>query len=413
MYKSLMKITSNVYIRWIVIGLLSLMAVVSVVQGVRNAVDISQDFQWDAAKALMEGIDPYRISLDSSYDYNSEGLTDFYRLFTDAGVKQKMEANQFPSLLMLLAPFTMFAPLTARYMWVVANLIFTVGIVFLLRKTFLKNADKFEFAVIILLMLAGTPYRNQVGVGQHTLFSFCFFLMAVYFDEMKPKGNSVAVTICMFVSYFKYTLTAPLTLYLLYRRRFKEFVISIVMHVILTIVAAVKLGTSVVYMITAPLQVSSMLSAEGGLDLGALFAGRPIYLVIGALVVILLLYIAIKMPEGRGEILFASLLLWSLILVYHRTYDFFVLVAVPVIFISVEDSPSTKSSEDSNSYNDNDELFRKITRISYYCLIMMVYFGLRLFNENIPSRICVGIIYYIFTVYVTYLAIRQIGAIKK
>lgn len=414
MYKSLKKITSNVYVRWLIIGLLGLMAAVSVLQGVRNAISISQDFQWDAAKALMEGIDPYRISLDSSYDYKSESLTEFYRLFTDAGVKQKMEANQFPSLLMLLAPFTMFAPLSARYMWVVANIVFTVGIIFFLRKTFLKNADKYEFAVIVLLMLAGTPYRNQLGVGQHTLFSFCFFLMAVYFDEVKPKGNSILVTLCMFVSYFKYTLTAPITLYLLYRRRFKEFIISILMHVILTVLAAIKLGTGVVYMITAPLKVSSMLSAEGGLDLGAIFAGQPIYLVIGAVIVVVLLYIAIKTPEGRGELLFASLLLWSLVLVYHRTYDFFVLVAVPVIFIPVKgrDAKETQLPEASDKV-DNNELLRKITVISYYCLIMMVYFGLRLFNENIPSRICVGVIYYAFTVFVTYLAIRQIGEKKR
>lgn len=391
MYISLQRILSNKYIRYIIVAILGLLAVVSVIQGVRNAAALSQDFQWDATKALMSGIDPYEASLNPDMKYNNAGLDEFYRLFTDAGVKQKMEANQFPSLLILLVPFTWMNPLTARYAWIVANLLFTAGIIFLLKKTILKRADNFEFAVIVLLMLAGTPYRNQLGVGQHTLFSFFFFLAAVYYDECRPKGNSIAVTLCMFISYFKYTLTAPLTLYLLYRRRFKEFAVSVVMHVILTILAAVKLGKSIVYMILAPLKVSSMLSAEGGLDLGALFSGNSLYLVIAGLVVVILIYIAYKLPEGKGYLLLPILTLWSLILVYHRTYDFFVLAAVAYFYIN----------------DDDNKKLRQMTIVPYYLVTILVYFGLRVFNENVPSRIVVGIIYYAFTVYLTVLTLKE------
>ena len=76
---------------------------------------------------------------------------------------------------------------------------------------------------MILFMISGTPYRNQLGVGQHTLFSFMFFLIAVYAcqknEERKdPKKFKLSIAVPLAVSYFKYTLTAPLALYFLYKK---------------------------------------------------------------------------------------------------------------------------------------------------------------------------------------------------
>ena len=129
-----------------------------------------------------------------------------------------MEANQFPSLFMILLPFTVLPPLAARYVWILCNLIFTALIVILLRKSVLADMDKYWFSVLMLLMIAGTPYRNQLGVGQHTLFAFCFFLIAVYFSEYREKRNIVITVCALFVSFFKYTLTAPLVLYFVYKK---------------------------------------------------------------------------------------------------------------------------------------------------------------------------------------------------
>ena len=144
----------------------------------RNAAQFSQDFQWDAVKTFTMRINPYDESLDPSGILDQYGFDDYYL---------QMEANQFPSLLMLLIPYTFLPPLTARYAWIISNMIFTAGIIFLLRKTFLKDADRDVFAAFMLLMIAGTPYRNQLGVGQHTLFAFFFFLLAVWFDEREDK----------------------------------------------------------------------------------------------------------------------------------------------------------------------------------------------------------------------------------
>ena len=47
---------------FVAVVLLTVLAVISIFGGIRNAVRFSQDFQYDAARALMMGADPYELS---------------------------------------------------------------------------------------------------------------------------------------------------------------------------------------------------------------------------------------------------------------------------------------------------------------------------------------------------------------
>lgn len=393
-------------VRYVCLALLAAMALVSLIQGVRNAAELSQDFQWDAAKAFSMRIDPYELSFDTSRAKEYPDLAGFYRLFEENGLKQQMEANQFPSLLMLLIPYTFLPPLAARYAWIISNLIFTAGIIFLLRRTFLKEADRDLFAAFMLLMIAGTPYRNQLGVGQHTLFSFFFFLLAVWcesrYDGRKENGEkgrdhkvSVALVICLFICYFKYTLTVPLCLYFVYKKRWPEIVISAGMHVVLTAFSAVWLRDSFINMIVKPLKVSSALAAEGGLDLGALLNGSSLAYVLALLIMAGLLIMAVRLSaeingntgERMDGIFISVLILWSLIITYHRTYDFFVMITVLAFFLARKRKGWFKAG--------------------YAVTLVSVFFILRVFSESDASRIAIGAVYYLFTIAVTVSAVRD------
>jgi len=178
------------YIKKALLYILTVLAVVSVVQGVKNALLFSQDFQYDAALALRCGINPYEESLHPTGILQTGPTADFYDFFEERGIPQKMEANQFPSLLMLLYPMTLLPYSTARVLWLILNLLFTLLSVILLRKTFCRDMDRDVFSILMLLMVAGTPWRNQLGVGQHTLFSFFFFLLLRFILSIrKNTGN--------------------------------------------------------------------------------------------------------------------------------------------------------------------------------------------------------------------------------
>ncbi len=382
------KVVQNKLFRYVVLTVLGLMACISVYQGCQNALRYSQDFQWDCAKALVSRISPYSIYFGNQDPSQYEELAEFYSYYESIDAPQRMEPNQFPSLLWLLLPYTLMSANTARIAWLISNLFFTIGIIWLLRKLFFENVSAFDFYVPMLLMLSGTPYRNQLGVGQHSLFAFFFFLLAVWFMRRK-KGEAGAI-ICLFVCYFKYTLTAPLVLYFIYKKRYRPVIVSIAMHVVLTVFSAVWLSDSVVNMIKLPLRAASWLSAEGGLDLGALLGGSMFAYVIAFVVMLLLLWAAVKLPEGEDALLLSVLVMWSMILTYHRSYDFFVLAAVSAILI-----PRAAYSRNSNS---------RVTFtywIGYLLVVLGVYFVLRVFSESVPSRIGVGIIYYGFTIYLT------------
>ena len=84
----------------IVLAFFMLMAVISVAQGVHNAVGIlhgSYDFQYDSALLLRLRLNPYDESLNPQGISEQLGLFDFY---------DKVEANQFPSMLAILIPLT-------------------------------------------------------------------------------------------------------------------------------------------------------------------------------------------------------------------------------------------------------------------------------------------------------------------
>lgn len=368
----------NKKLRIVILAMVALPALISIVQGCRNAAAFSQDFQWDAAKVFALKINPYQESLAPSGILKQYGYEEYFK---------QMEANQFPSLLMLLLPYTLLPPLAARYAWLASNLLFTVGIIWLLKKTFLKQMKRDTFTLLMLLMLAGTPYRNQLGVGQHTLFSFFFFLLAVYFSERK-KGE-IPMIVSLVLCYFKYTLTVPLALYFIYKRRYKELAASVLVHIGLTFVAALWLDATFFDMLLEPLQVSSALASEGGLDFGALFSGSGFSFVLAGIVMLLLFCMMLLLPQGSDGLTIGLLTLWSLIVTYHRTYDFFVLVLVAALFYEKEQA--------------------EFIKVAYVAVLFAVFFVLRVFSESVPSKICVGALYYLFTIGMTALALVSIA----
>ncbi|MCR5420502.1 MAG: glycosyltransferase 87 family protein [Lachnospiraceae bacterium] len=379
MNKQLERLWSLKTVRYALLAILTVMALISLLQGIRNALEFSQDFQWDATKTFTMRINPYDESLNPSGILDRYGFEEYYL---------QMEANQFPSLLMLLIPYTFLPPLAARYAWIISNLIFTVGIIVLLRQTFLKKADKYVFVAFMLLMIAGTPYRNQLGVGQHTLFAFFFFLLAVRLDEMEDsKCAYVFSVLSLFVCYFKYTLTVPLCIYFIYKRKYMKIIISAFFHVVLTLVAALWLDDSFINMIIKPLKVSSALSAEGGIDFGALLKGSVFAYLLAFFVMLFLLVMSFKLSKEMELQVISILILWSLIITYHRTYDFFVITVVLAFYLA----------------RQRDFIFK----LWYAIVIAGVFFGLRIFSESAGSKIAVGIIYYCFTISMTYIVLKE------
>ncbi len=396
--KRFVKLTTSDKRFWILLYvLLALMAVISIYEGIGNGIVWSQDFQYDATSALINGYDPYDISMDFDEDRLPDipNLKGFYEYYDGLGTPQRMEANQFPSLLYILTPYALIPYNAARILWLVTNILCTAVIIWLLKKTFMSKVDDRLYPVFMMLMLAGTPWRNQLGVGQHTLFAVAFFLLAVYVSgcydagggEEKLSGISdstgegveskwlriVVSGLLLSLSYLKYTVTAPLALYFIYKRKWKEFAVSLVPHILLTGAAAFFLHESYISMLMKPLKVAAALAAEGSIDIGVLTKGSSAGLFVTAAAMLFLLAVALMLPEGNDELYISVAVLLSLVMTYHRTYDFFIMI---IVF----------------GYYSTGRM--KTAEIIYLITTLAFFFVLRIFHENVISLTVSGALYY-------------------
>ena len=376
-----------------VIIILSLASALSVWQGIRNAACFSQDFQWDAARALLMRIDPYEASL-SERPPMAGALRKFYEYFESIDAPQKMEANQFPSLLFLLILYALMPYRTAKFFWLFSNLFCSALVLWLFRQTFAARIGRFEAAALSLLMIAGTPWRNQIGVGQHTLFSLAFFLLAVFISQ---KGDNPPYPYlsgaALAVSYFKYTLTAPLALYFVYRKKWREFTFSVLIHIIGNIFGALWLKKSLIYVIIAPLKVASNLAGEGSIDIGALSGGAAWSMALTLIIMLALFILALKLPDGKGAEFFALLIFLSLIMTYHRTYDYFCLIlAYAGVWSLLNENDDAGVSDRALSRPLSDLLL-----YGFWLLVIYFFFVLRLFHENSAALAAGATLYYLYT----------------
>ena len=322
--------------------ILCLMAAISIAIGCVNAVDYpkgSFDFQYDSAKVFSLRMDPYDETMHPTEFQESLNLTKYYG---------SLQANQFPSMLMMLLPFTLLSPMTANWVWMLCNMLFSMGIVYLIKTLifdecydkwcqdntlFVKKDGVLLYCFFVELLFIGTPWRNNIGNGQHTIMALFSFLLAVYFSK---HNKEVLSGTALAISFFKYTLTVPLAIFFLHKKKYKALLVSMGIHVVLTVVAAIWLNASVIDMIIKPVKISSHLNAEGFLDIGAIFELGKVGMVITVLILLsTILYVLTGKYVGTDSELLSILIMLALVSTYHRPYDYFVLI-IPVIVLSLK-----------------------------------------------------------------------------
>jgi len=317
----------TVSLKNLVVLTLLIPAVFSIAVGVKNAMNPdygSADFQWDASRILLMRLNPYQLTLSTD-----PAPTDKY-------TPDKLTANQVPSCLILLWPYAVFDWSTAKVLWLLSNLLFTAILVIYSFKLFFPDAGWNVKFTVLSLFVIGTPWRNLVGIGQHTLFSLAFFVLAAYYSDKKQKFLS---GILLGISYFKYTTIFPMLPYFLYKKRYMPIAISFGLHGILHLLASFWLGEWPHTLVFQSLEVSSRHSLNGYIDILAVFShmGMDLPTIVGLLpaLAIMLGTAVIAIKAKRKDDLAAMTLVGmvSIIVVYHRRIYDFVVLLFPLMFV--------------------------------------------------------------------------------
>jgi hypothetical protein len=183
-------------------AVLAAMAAVSVVGGLRNAATLNLDFQWSAARVLLEGADPFLL----------EQLGDPSGRLSSGAVHAHL-------LYVLYLPLAILDVDTARGVWSVINIMLaTIAVIVLGRALSLERG---ETLVLGLLLLSSTPLRVAVGNSQMSLVVLACVAMLLH-------SRSSTSTVVAGGSAVKWSFTPVIFLWVLMRRGWRAAALLVV-----------------------------------------------------------------------------------------------------------------------------------------------------------------------------------------
>jgi hypothetical protein len=284
----------------------------SVFTGTLTALESSKDLQWDEAKLLLDGIDPYSLFLDPSA--TAPG-------YVNPG---NLGLSQLPSSIVMFLPLALVNFDTAKLLWIAVNFASTFAFVLLSCKLFLPGRlTMSNLAAITLFLISGTPWWITLGNGQYGLFALALFMGALACYE-RHRLKSAAVLSCL--ASIKYSLVLPFFALFLPRKRDTGLMVAAVLlfNGALAILAGILVHKDPLTLARESLTIASTIAGDGAFDFFAFQArvapelSRLIPAVLSLFVIALTVVLFVK-PTGSRSL--SILPLVSLVIVYHRIYD--------------------------------------------------------------------------------------------
>lgn len=319
----LAKLKSN-----IVLSILTFLALISVFRGVQNAVreGRSGDFQWQPVKTLLEKRSPF---------------TDYLKYLKGESKEKPFILVQTPNYpitgYVFLLPYGMLNWKTAKWAWALSNLIFSYILLRGLFDLFPLKTNR-DIILCVSLFFISLPYRNLIGNGQHGLFSLAFFMLALIF----VNRNALLSGIFLSISWFKFTLTLPLSMFFIYKKQFKPLLYALMIQFGLLVMVSVWTGINPWDLVKQNIEAMLHLANSGRFDLmnvvtrtglpGSIGFTLVLFLVIG------IIFRMHSMPHGSDLKILSFLSLLSFAIFFHHWYDFVVLI-FPFVGLFVEEIP--------------------------------------------------------------------------
>lgn len=314
---------SSKLLRVFILAVFAAMAAVSTYIGVKEAAFSDPategiDFQWSGANLLSQHQDPWKLFIN----HKDQGK-----------IILGQQPNYLAELFLLLQPLGRMPFQQAVRWWCGVNLVFTGGILYILRKMFLLDRD--HALLLTLVLMASMPFRVTLHIGQHCLFVLLMLCLTFY-----PR-NLIARGVALGVSYSKYSFAPLIVMMLLVRRRIGVVLISIIPPLLGLLVAWQMLGGDLRTLIVEPFEVAKLAMGPGAADimtpLEALLRASGIapglrFSIPAALGLFASVIAAIWIGRNNrmdDRLQFAVALVLTLICLKHVIYDFVVLV-VPV-----------------------------------------------------------------------------------
>ncbi len=176
----------------------TILALVSIADGIRNSILHSLDFQWSPARLLTQHIDPWATYLAG-----------------DPG--HRILLNQVPNdlheLYVAMLPFGYLPPMPAKIVWASINVALVLASCWLVARMYELRCRKAW--LFTLLIMTGTSARVAIGNGQVTALVVASLALWAVARSSQARG------LLLGVAWAKYSVPPVLAAYLLLRRRWR------------------------------------------------------------------------------------------------------------------------------------------------------------------------------------------------
>ena len=210
----------------------------------KESIELKQlDFQWSPSKLVHEGINHYTYMLEGNRDR----------------IIGSQYGEYLHGLYIMLYPFTILSWKAAKIVWFIFNFILAVIIPFFLCKKF--KLDTSETILIIFFFLTCSVTKAHLVIGQQSLFILLFI-------SLPFVNNSKISFLLSGISYFKYSIGYVLFLNLLFSKKFKPLILTLIIPLLGLILYCYMTKSNIFTTALQPFQlaIQNHLTGDGGIS---------------------------------------------------------------------------------------------------------------------------------------------------
>ena len=304
----------------------------------------SKDFHqfWYAGHFIRQERDPYQAFFAGEHPYlpihYADGVT--VTRYPVAQAHLEITPSNTPAMLLVLAPLSYLSWQTAKWVFLIFNLILMLFTCWLALRHIPFGAVKLpsltEF-FIFLVYFDFSATRIAIENGQTTLLVFLLMMVALIFSKRAWYVSGLALGLAL----SKYSLSIPIFLFFLYKKNYRVLILATIVQMLGILGLATTSGVAPGKIILENVQLFFRLFDQPGVHLSRWFefiSTNHLLTLIPALVMTALVFIPTfywlkKTPPRTAEEeqildfhVLNILFIWTILVAYHRLYDTLILI---------------------------------------------------------------------------------------
>ena len=304
----------------------------------------SRDYHqfWYAGQFIIQDRDPYEAFFTGEKPnlpiHYADGVTvDQYPV---AQANLEITPSNTPAMLLMLTPFSYFSWWTAKWSFLILNLLLMLVTGWLALRHIPFGGVKLpriQELLIFLIYFDFSATRIAIENGQTTLLVFLLMLIALIFS----KRAWVIAGLALGLALSKYSLSIPIFLFFLYQKNIKILLLAVAVQVSGVIGIAALSGGTPLKIISENIMLFFRLFDQPGVHLSRWFefiSDNHFMTIIPALIMTAFVFIPMFLwlkgtPHGtaadeeiRDFHVLTVLFIWTILVAYHRLYDTLILI---------------------------------------------------------------------------------------